>query len=375
MEYGKAALNQPLVITGCGVVSSIGIGFAEFARGIYEERSGRHSVQGRFQEPLPFDEACVADDFDVARHVGAKGTRYFDRTTGFIVSACGMAMQHAELVITDDNREQVGIAIGTSTGSIKSICDFTRDTLIGERPYSVNPILFPNLVMNSAAGQAAIWHRIKGANGTVAGGQLSGLLALRYAALTIRREYADTVIAGAVEEFCPYTAWGVYHAGIVRPGGELALGEGAAMFVLERADTAQAAGRAPLAEVLSCEVATYADLAGQAALAPKFAECIRRALERAAVDPAQVWLVADSFGADVRRDEVESTAIRQALGREPAKRLTLKKQIGETLSAAGAFQLAGAIALMGQFRGDQRIALITSIGRDGMIGCAVIRSA
>jgi 3-oxoacyl-[acyl-carrier-protein] synthase II len=375
MEYGKAALNPPLVITGCGVVSPIGIGFPEFARGIDEGRSGRQSVQGWFQEPLPFHEACVAADFDVARHVGAKGTRYFDRTTGLVIAACGMAMQHAELVITDDNREQVGIAIGTSTGSIKSICDFTRDTLIGERPYAVNPILFPNLVMNSSTGQAAIWHRIKGPNGTVAGGQLSGLLALRYASLTIRREYADTVIAGAVEEFSPYTAWGVYHAGIVRPDGELALGEGAAMFVLERGETARAAGRTPLAELLSCEVATHADLAGQALLAPKFAECIRRALERAAVDPAQVWLVAGSAGADVGRDEVEATAVRQALGREPAKRLTLKKQIGETLSAAGAFQLAGAIALMGQFPGEQHVALITSIGLDGMVGCAVIRSA
>lgn len=375
MEFGKAALNQPLVITGCGVVSSIGIGFPEFTRGINEERSGRQPLQGRSEEPLPFDEACVAVDFDIATHVGAKGTRYFDRTTGLVISACGLAMQHAELVITDDNREQVGIAVGTSTGSMTSIGDFTRDTLIGERPYAVNPILFPNLVMNSSTGRAAIWHQIKGANGTVAGGQLSGLLALRYAALTIRQGYADTVIAGAVEEFSPYTAWGVYHAGVVRPGGAVALGEGAAMFVLERGETARAAGRAPLAEVLSCEVATYADLAEPAALATKFAESIRRALARAAVDPAQVWLVADSFGADPWRVDVESTAIRQALGREPAKRLSLKKQIGETLSAAGAFQLAGSIALMGQSPGEERIALITCTGMDGMVGCAVVRGA
>lgn len=374
MEYGKGALNQPLVITGCGVVSPIGIGFPDFARSIHEGRSGRRSLEGWSEEALPFREACVAADFDVARHVGAKGTRYFDRTIGLVISACGLAMQHAELTIIDENREQVGLAIGTSTGSIKSICDFTRDTLIGERPYAVNPILFPNLVMNSSTGQAAIWHRIKGPNGTVAGGQLSGLLALRYAALTIRRAYADTVIAGAVEEFSPYTAWGVYHAGILPPDGELALGEGAAMFVVERGETARAAGRTPLAEVLSCEVGTYADLAGQAALAPKFAQCIRRALERAAVHPDQVWLVAGSDGGGAWRDDVEAKAVREALGQEPAQRLTLKKQIGETLSAAGAFQLAGAMALLGQFPGEQRTALITSVGSDGMVGCAVIRS-
>ncbi|MEK8171048.1 beta-ketoacyl synthase N-terminal-like domain-containing protein [Streptomyces sp. M19] len=87
-----------------------------------------------------------------------------------------------------------------------------RDSLVGDRPFYVDPARFPNTVLNSAAGRSAIWHRLKGPNATVAGGHATGLLALRYAMRLQRAGRATTVVCGAVEEFSSARAWLEWHA-------------------------------------------------------------------------------------------------------------------------------------------------------------------
>ena len=54
---------------------------------------------------------------------------------------------------------------------------------------------FANTVINAAAGQAAIWHDLRGVNSTIAGGIPSGLQALAYATELIRSGQA-TIAAG-----------------------------------------------------------------------------------------------------------------------------------------------------------------------------------
>ncbi|GAA3299015.1 hypothetical protein GCM10020295_36110 [Streptomyces cinereospinus] len=103
-----------------------------------------------------------------------------DRVTALAVTAVGGLVEAVAEELAA-RPEQTALVLGTGSGSVQSIMDFTRDSLSGERPYHVEPARFPNTVMNRAAGQSAIWHRIKGPNTTVAGGSLTGLLALNYA--------------------------------------------------------------------------------------------------------------------------------------------------------------------------------------------------
>jgi 3-oxoacyl-[acyl-carrier-protein] synthase II len=210
-------------------------------------------------------------------------------------------------------------------------------------------------------------------NATISGGQLTGLLALRYAATSIRQGYAKALVAGAVEEFCPQLAWGLYHAGVLEDDGAAA-GEGCALFVLEDAGTASAAGRAPLAELLACEVGVYGDPAGGPEQVEGLATCIRRALDRAGIAPDQVWAASTGLSARTKRDRVEATGIRRALGHLPERCVAVKRLIGECYSASGAMQLAGLLSLFRNVAGaGGRIGLVTSIGGDGGVGCAVLK--
>lgn len=363
-----------VVITGWGVISPIGIGVEAFDEGLRAGRGGLKPVEGYEAGALPFAEACVIPEFDASAFIGKKGTRFLDRTTLLTVTAVGMALQHSGLAVTDENRARVGVVIGTNVGSIKSVGDFMRDTLIHERPYQVNPMHFPNSVMNCAAGQSAIWHKLKGVNATISGGRLAGLMALRYGAMKLRLGYAEALVTGSVEEFCEQTAWAFHHAGRVDPVGGAPLGEGCAVFTLENAEAASAQGRRALAEVLACEVGVYSpDVGGRARQVQGLAACIRRALSRAGVGARDVWAVSTHQFADAELEEVESQALESALdGHEPTRRVVVGKSVGECFSAAGAFQLAALLALFGDAPGD-RVALVTSVAHSGAVGCAVIR--
>jgi len=361
------------VITGRGVLSSIGIGHEEFGVALGAECTGAFAVEGLFQEPMPGTDACMIPTFKVSSFLGKKGTGSFDRLTSFVVAACGLALEESGLVATDENRERIGIAIGTSTGSMKSTSEYSRETLVQDRPYLVNPMLFPNTILNCPAAQAAIWYSLKGVNATLSGGQLSSLLALRYASTLIRQGYADVLLVGAAEEFTPQTAWGYHHAGVLGQTDTL-VGEGCAVFVVEDPDIAAAGGRKPLAEVLACETGVYGELGRDASLPKGLSKCIQRALRRAGALPEQVWAVAGCATGEPLLDEAEAEGVRLALGDTPPRAISTKGQLGECYSAAGAFQLA---ALLAAFQTvpvqDDRFGLVTSIGHDGTAACAVVR--
>jgi 3-oxoacyl-[acyl-carrier-protein] synthase II len=365
-------MMNALAITGWGVISPIGIGRPQFTEALHDTRPAWSPVADVVSGSLPMDHAGVIPEFRTAAFLGSKGTRSMDRTTAMAVSAVGMALDHSG-VGPDVPRARIGLALGTSTGSIRSISEFTRETLTHERPYLVNPALFPNTVMNCAAGQSAIWHGLKGPNATISGGHLSGLLALRYAGLTLHRGYADVLVTGCVEEFCAETAWAWHHTS----AGGRPLGEGCAMFVVEPAERVAEQRRPPLAHVLGCEVGTYAAEGADGARthAAGLASCIHRVLERAGVGADEVDVVSTSRRGVPVLDGVERHGVCEALGRRAARHhLAVADRVGDTLSALGGFQLAAVLALFASTQPHARHALITCIGQHGTTGCVLLRN-
>ncbi|MEU4744020.1 beta-ketoacyl synthase N-terminal-like domain-containing protein, partial [Actinosynnema sp. NPDC023658] len=312
-----------LAITGWGVLTSTGTGADEFSAAVREGRGGLVDVEGAFDDELPESKACALVGFHARDYVGRKGTAFLDRSTALALVGCHLALADTGLVVDDTNRDRLGIVLGTTAGSFKSTSDYSRETLVQDKPYLVNPVLFPNTVMNCAAGQAAIWHKLKGVNATVAGGQLAGLNALRYTRNLVRRGYVDGALVGAVEEFSPHTAWGTHNVH-ERIGAHVPLGEGSAVFVAENPDVARAAGRAVDAEVLAVEIGS----SPTGDTADGLASCVTRALERAGVHVDDVWAVATGETGVERLDRLESLGVARSLGAGP-RRVRIKELAGE----------------------------------------------
>jgi 3-oxoacyl-[acyl-carrier-protein] synthase II len=297
--------------------------------------------------------------FDVRAELGRKGTSTYDRWTALAVVAGKEALDDAGITGDETARARTGVVVGTTAGGVKSTMDYSRETLVQERPYLVNPAQFPNTVMNGAAGQAAIRFGLKGVNATIAGGQLAFLSALRYARNALACGYAETLLVGAAEELTPHTAWTTTLLG----GAGLVPSEGAAFFVLDQADAGAGRGDAVIESVVTrfCSNA--------AGITEGLAGCVRRALAAAAVDPGDVGLVVTGDG-DPDGAEAAAADAAGAAG----DRLRPKELLGETNAAAGALALASVLGWhAADARRDGRVAVITGSTPDGNVGAAVVR--
>ncbi|OLR91928.1 beta-ketoacyl synthase N-terminal-like domain-containing protein [Actinokineospora bangkokensis] len=350
-----AVAAPELVVTAWSALSPYGVGAEAFGAGVLAGRSALADPAGAAG---PYPRAGMVPGFTPKDHLGRRGTRAMDRLTGLAVSAVGLLVTEGGPGLTDD-LERVGLVLGTGSGSAQSIMDFTTESLVGDRPYLVDPAQFPNTVMNKAAGQSAIWHGLRGPNTTITGDWLTGLLALSYASRLLRNRRCDRVLVGAVEECTPQRGWLEWHAGgdgEARP----ALGEGGAAFLLEPAgDTG---GRTPLAVLRSTRFrAAGDDLAGALAV------CVDSALADAGVGADQVRVAAPLLAVD----GAERAALRAALGDPGPRVLDTRALIGDTTAAAAGFQVAAVLAALAE---DGGTGLVTSVGRDRMVGAAVLEA-
>ncbi|TDD86542.1 beta-ketoacyl synthase [Actinomadura darangshiensis] len=315
-----------------------------------------------YEEPLPSPTGRAVAGFDVRARLGRKGTGSYDRVTGLAVVCCQDALRDAGTAVDGAARTRIGVALGTTMGSFKSTSDYSRDTLVQERPYLVNPLLFPNTVMNCAAGQVAIRFGLKAVNATIAGGPVAFLNAVRYAGNAIERGYADVMLTGAAEEFTPHRAWASH---LTAPPGAFEAGEGAGVFVLTGPRAPSWAGAHRAAEILA--VATGygpgGDPDGRA-----LAGCAERALARARIAPADVAAVVTGEGADA--DGGEYAPVAWVLGRSP-DRVPAGRDAGDCGAATSALGL-GALLASGRLDGGG-VVLLTARGADGAAGVAVVR--
>jgi 3-oxoacyl-[acyl-carrier-protein] synthase II len=304
-----------------------------------------------------------------------------DRLTALSVVATGRLLNDRIGARRDGVGAGTALVLGTNGGSVDSVVGFTGGSLRKSRPYLVDPMRFPNTVMNCAAAQSAIWHRLQGPNATIAAGRASGLLALQYALRLHRSGRAEVIGCGAVEEFSTTRAWMEHHA-VPDRAERPPLGEGCAMLLLEPAGRPTRHGRAELAEVLGMRFG----VAEAAEVRPALAECVRHTLAAADESPERVWAAASSGGADIPGDG-ERAALTDVLGAGTPVRLHSSDLAGDTSAASASFALAAVLAMASGdpaqppgasgrppgASGERPLALVTAVDRDGVLGCALLR--
>jgi 3-oxoacyl-[acyl-carrier-protein] synthase II len=362
-EVAETLTTSPCIV-GWSALSPLGAGRQSFVDGWHAGRTGQQPPAAT-EGPPPAGYPLA--DFDVEALVGSKGTRTLDRMTLMVIATTAMALADHP---ADGG---MGLVLGTSTGSLASITEFLKDTFVQDKPYFVNPAAFPNTVMNGAAGRTAIWHGLRGLNSTISAGHVTGLSALRYATRMIRRGYADTLLVGAVEELSAPVA---YAAAALR-NTATPMGEGCAVFLVEDARTAREHGHRSLAELVDFEFGVTRADDGPSAQSDRLAAAIASVLSRAGAEPSDLWLVSLAQSGDAALDEAERRAVDAMLGTaDRPRRIAASRQVGNGFSALGAFQLAAVLAVAerdGRPAPD-RLALITSLGVDGAVACALVRA-
>ncbi len=350
-----------IVVTGLGVLACNGQGKSEFWQAL---REGRHGFQPltlfEIDDRFHVNIAGEIHDFDPKVYMGKKGLRSLDRSTTLLCSAARLAIDDSGFTITEENTDDIGVSVGTTFGSLKSISDFDRVTLT-EGPRYTNPAHFPNTVINSPASQVSIWNNIQGFNTTISTGFTASLDALKYASDFIRLQRAQLVFAGSVEELCEPTFLGFHTLEYLsgsksgqtyiscpfdRRRNGITFGEAACLLAMEDLDHARKRGANIMAEVAG--FGYYFDPFRINRFNPKgtgMIEAMRDALADAEMAPEDIDVIFANANSTPAADRIETQAIKTVFGSHSQKIpvTAVKSMVGETYSAGGALAAAAAL--------------------------------
>lgn len=343
-------MKRHIVITGIGIISPIGIGKVAFQDAMCKGVSGLDKITLFDTTPYKTKIAGEITNFAPQAILGPKGLRTLDRSTKLVMAASKLCLDDANLTIDEQSADDIGVAVGSVFGSIKSVSDFDRDALV-DGPRYVNPAYFPNTVINSPASEVSIRFNIKGFNATLSTGFCASLDAINYAADFIRFGRTRTALAGGTEELCEQLFIGFYETGFMaiardeaialscpfdkRRKGVL-LGEGSAVIALEDAESALKRG-----------AKVYAQLKGFCTT-PNQEGGMRRsmvkALERSQLGPGDIDLILAGANSSIEGDRLEAQAIKKVFQQQASTIpvSAIKSSVGEQYGNAGAVQVAAA---------------------------------
>ncbi len=349
--------NRRVLITGLGVVSSIGIGKEKFWSGLLQGRSGVGPIRTFDASAYSCQVAGEITEFQPQDHMPASEVGKLSRASQFAVAAAKLAIEDANLDLSTREKCRIGTVIGTGLGGADVYENQMRRLIETGNPRRVHPWAVPLTMTNAAAAEIAILHGLKGPNMTLSTACSSGSHAIGYAFDLIQMGKADLVIAGGTEAcivpgvvagFCSLRALSVRNCApecASRPFDKardgFVMGEGAAALVLETLESAQKRGSEVYAELLgygsSCEAGhvVHPEKTGS-----EQARVMELALREARVAPEQVNYINTHGTSTVVNDLVETRAIKKLFGQH-AYRLALhstKSMIGHTIGAAGAIE-------------------------------------
>src|SRR5688500_18175094 len=121
--------RRELVVSAWSAVSPFGVETAQFVEGVAAGRIALSDVDA--EHPGTYERAGIVPDFTVSGQLGKQGTRAMDRVTGIAVTAVGKVLEACGPGVTAEP-ERIGLVLGTGSGSVQSIMDFTKDSLTGE---------------------------------------------------------------------------------------------------------------------------------------------------------------------------------------------------------------------------------------------------
>lgn len=354
-------MQRRVVITGIGVVSPLGLDVPTFWQHLAAGKSGIAPITAFDASEFQTQFAGEVRDFDPANFMDRKEARRTDRFVQLAVAATREALSRAQFEITPANAEQVGVFLGSGIGGLQTLTT-QHEVLLNRGPGRVSPFLVPAMITNMAAGLVSILYGARGPNLCTTSACASSAHAIGEATETIRRGWAQVMLAGGSE--ASITALGVAafnasHAlstrndepatasrpfDATRDGFVMA--EGAAMLVLEDETHARQRGAPILAELAGYGLSadgfhiTQPPENGEGA-----ARAMRLALKHANLAPTDIDYINAHGTSTGVGDLAETQAIKHVFG-EHAYRMPVsssKSQFGHLLGGAGAIEAAACV--------------------------------
>ncbi|MEM9761459.1 MAG: beta-ketoacyl-[acyl-carrier-protein] synthase family protein [Pseudomonadota bacterium] len=351
---GSAAGGRRVVVTGLGVVSSLGVGRDAHLEGLAEGRNGIGPIELIDPSRLMIKIAGEAKGYIGTERWGRQELLLYDRITQMALTATAEAVEQSGIDFKAGGLgEQTAVIIATAMGGLHTQDENYR-IVYEEQKNRVHPFIIPRLMANAPVSQVSMAHGLMGPSWSVATACASSNHAIGQAFHLVRSGAADAAVTGGTESvlcFGGIKAWEglrVMSKDGCRPFSKnrngMVLGEGAAILILEEMEAAKARGAVILGEIAGAGAsADAADIVAPAVEGA--AGAMRRALKDAGMAPEEVAYINAHGTATALNDRTEAAAIKSVLGEAAAQVMvsSTKSMHGHAIGAAGALEAAACL--------------------------------
>lgn len=353
--------KRRVVITGLGAICPVGKDVPTVWSNLLAGKSGIREIDRFDVSEYPARIAGLVDEFDPERYIDKKEIRHMDLFAQYAVYAAHEAMAHSGLQVSDENRDRIGVYIGSGIGGIGTTLS-QHSVLLERGPKRVSPFLVPMMIGDMGSGQVSIDFGLRGPNSAAVSACATGTHAIGDAFKIIQRGDADAMVAGGAEAAVVDIALAGFgnmkalslrnddptHAS--RPFEKnrdgFVMGEGAGVVVLESLETALARNANILAEVVGYGMS--GDAYHVTAPAPDGSGAIRvmqAALKDASIQANAIDYINAHGTSTEFNDKAETLAVKNVFG-EHAYRLSMssiKSMTGHLLGAAGGVEAVACV--------------------------------
>jgi 3-oxoacyl-[acyl-carrier-protein] synthase II len=354
--------TRRVVVTGIGLVSSLGIGTDANWAALAAGRSGIATITKFDATQFATRIAGEVKGFDPLAFIEKKDVKKMDIFIQYAIAASQFAMDDSLLEVTPELAPRVGVFIASGIGGFTTI-EREHKALLDGGPRKISPFFIPSAIINLAAGQVSIRYGAKGPNSATCTACSASAHAIGDAFEIIRRGAADVMIAGGSE--AAITPMGIGGFGALRALSTrndepqrasrpfdkdrdgFIVGEGAGVLILEEYERALARGARVYAELVGYGMSADAyHITAPSEDGDGAFRVMRAAIESAGVTPDTVDYINAHGTSTPQGDQLETLAIKRCFGDHAAKVAvsSTKSMTGHLLGAAGGLE-AGITAL------------------------------
>ena len=348
-------MKKRVVITGIGTINPLGNTVADTWDAVSSGRSGITRITKFDPEGFPTQIAGEVKGFDPEAFIHKKEIKKMDVFIQYAIAACQEAMGQSGLEISEELGPDIGVSVGVGIGGLPGI---QRSSLVIEErgPSKISPFFIPMCISNMASGYLSILYGAKGYSATTTSACSSANHSIGEAARIIQRGDAKVMIAGGAES--TITSLAIAGFGSMkalsrrnddpekasRPYDKdrdgFVLSEGCGILIMEELEFARQRGADILAEVVGYGVSSDAHhITAPSIEGPTLA--IQKALKDAEMNGEEIAYI-NAHGTSTPTGDInELNAIKQALGKENAKKLSIsstKSMTGHLLGGSGGLE-------------------------------------
>ncbi|MEW6076004.1 MAG: beta-ketoacyl-[acyl-carrier-protein] synthase family protein [Candidatus Omnitrophota bacterium] len=340
--------NERVVVTGIGVISSIGIGKDAFWKAALAGTSGISKVTLFDTSSFKRNYGGEVKNFESNKFIEKRKLKFLSRTSQLAIAAATLALEDSGLSLKSASAVASGVIIGTTMG--ERALEDALNAWIEERLDKLDKGIILQSASNSISANVGIFLKAHGTNILIPTACAAGNYSIGYGFDLLRKGEIERAIVGGADAFSKIAFAGFQRLYAMAPEKcqpfdknrkGMLLGEGAGILILEKLDAALKRNATIYAEI--CGYGLSCDAHHMTAPKPEgIAKAMSKAIKESKIEDKEVSYICAHGTGTPSNDKAECVAIKSVL-KDNYRKVpvsSLKSMLGHTMGAASAIEAA-----------------------------------